>query len=339
MNIGDGQPAEEFIDGVRVIRVNPRFSNYLYGFSPYMYTYLKKRPQVVEQADIVHIHGYHNLLGLETARLMRDKLLVFSPHYHRVGSTRFNTLLLKLYRLAGKHIFNYANKIDCVSNSEANLVRRDFDVREDSIGVIGRGVQAKPNAAVIRRKVDRDKIRLLHVGHVRKYKGIQFILGAMRSLRDEYGVAALLEIVGRGEYENELKRLASKLGIQRQIIWNGNISDAELKRKYQTADVFLLLSEAEAYGLVVAEALASGTPCIVTQNSALSEFTYEPGCWGIDYPPNPSELAALIHEICSRDIAVGPFTSGKIRTWDEVASGYQELYETLWGCQQGAPVF
>lgn len=329
MNVSDRQPAKEFIDSVRVIRVNPRFSNYLYGFSPYMYTYLRKRPEVVEQADIVHIQGYHNLLGLETAYLMRDKLLVFNPHYHGVASTWFNNILLKLYKPVGKHIFDYSKKILCVSNSEANLVRRDFNISEERIQVIAPGLHTKPYAPVIRRGVSRDKIRLLFVGHVRKYKGIQYILGAMRTLMDEYNMEPLLEIVGRGDYERVLKSLASKLNIQRQIVWNGNISDAELARKYQTADIFLLLSKAEAYGLVVAEALASGLPCIVANTVALNEFTHEPGCFGIDYPPNPSELATLIQQICSSNIQVGPFTSGKIRTWDEVVNDYEKLYRNL----------
>lgn len=329
MNLSNRQPAEESVNGIRVIRVNPRLSNCLYGFSPHMFMYLKKRPQVVERADIVHIHAYHNLLGLETSYLMRDKPLVFNAHYHGVASIWFNNLLLKVYRPVGKRIFNYANKIVCVSNTEANLLRRDFGISENRIKVIGPGLQTKPQGPLIRRKVDRDEVRLLFVGHVRKYKGIQYILRAMRSLLDEYGIVALLEIVGIGEYENELKSLASKLNITPQIIWNGIVSHADLVRKYQSADVFLLLSKAEAYGLAVAEALASGTPCIVTRSLALSEFTQEPGCFGIDYPPSSSKLAALIRQICSKDVQIGPFTSGKIRTWDEVTDDYEKLYRNL----------
>lgn len=329
LNLRDRQPDEELINGVRVIRVNPQFSGRLYGFSPHMYGYLKKQPGVVKQADIVHIQGYHNLLGLEAAYLLRDKPIVFNAHYHGIASTRFNDLLLKAYKPLGRRIFSYARRMVCVSRTEAGLLERDFGVGMERIRVIGPGLAARPGAAVVRKKIDRNEVRLLTVGHVRRYKGMQFILGAMSRLRDEYGITASLEIIGRGEYEPDLKKLAGRLGIQRNIIWSGIVPADELERKYRSADVFLLLSMAEAYGLVVAEALAAGVPSIVTRRLALTEFTQEPGCFGIDYPPDPSELAALIRRICSSDIQVGPFTSGKIRSWDEVADEYADLYQGL----------
>lgn len=329
LNLRDRQPDEEFINGIRVIRVNPQFNGYLYGFSPHMYDFLKIRPEVVRQADIVHIHGYHNLLAMETAYLLRDKPIVFNAHYHGIASTRFNDLLLKAYKPLGKRIFDYARKIVCVSQTEAGLLRKDFGVGTERIRVIGHGLPAKPNAAVVRKKIVRGEIRLLSVAHVRQYKGMQFILEAMRSLRDEYGVAVSLEIIGKGEYENKLKKMAERLGIQRNIVWSGIVPSADLVRSYQSADVFLLLSKAEAYGLVVAEALVAGVPSIVTKRLALTEFTQEPGCFGIDYPPDPSKLAALIYRMCASDIQVGPFTSGKIRTWDEVSDEYQDLYQNL----------
>ncbi|MFC2044646.1 glycosyltransferase family 4 protein [Chloroflexota bacterium] len=329
LNLRDRQPDEEFINGVRVIRVNPQFSGYLYGFSPHMYDFLKKGPEVVKQADIVHIHGYHNLLGMETAYLLRDKPIVFNAHYHGIASTWFNSMLLKAYKPLGGRIFSYAHKIVCVSQIEAGLLCRDFGVGTERIRVIGPGLPVLKNAGIIREKINGREVRLLSVGHVRKYKGMQFILEGMRRLLDEYGMTSSLDIVGIGEYENELKRLASRLNIQHQIAWNGIVPAAELTRKYQAADIFLLLSKAEAYGLVVAEALAAGVPSIVTRSLALTEFTHEPGCFGIDYPPDPSELAALIYRMCASDIQVGPFTSGKIRDWDEVSDEYEDLYRNL----------
>jgi len=217
----------------------------------------------------------------------------------------------------------------CVSVSEARLVHRDFGVDRERITVIGHGVNERPLEPIIRRKRSRGDIRLLCVGHLMKYKGVQYILGAMHRLLHDFGIVARLEVVGRGDYRKALEHQATRLGIARQVIWNGVVTDNELEKKFEEADLLLLLSRAEAYGIVVAEALARGIPCIVTKTTALNEFTHEPGCFGIDYPPNPRELAALIRKLCSRDVQVGPFTSGKIRTWDEVANDYRVLYQGL----------
>ena len=93
-------------------------------------------------------------------------------------------------------------------------------------------------------------------------------------------------------------------------------------------DIFIILSRTEGYGIVVAEALSRGTPTIVTNGTALEEFTKEKGCFGVDYPPRPGEVADLILRIHEDDVTVGPF-SGKIRTWKEVAEDYERSYLSL----------
>jgi glycosyltransferase involved in cell wall biosynthesis len=91
------------------------------------------------------------------------------------------------------------------------------------------------------------------------------------------------------------------------------------------ADLLVLLSNSEAYGIVVAEALALGTPCIVADSTALHEFVAEPGCFGVDYPPDSQKVARLITEVFESTAQVGPF-SGKIRTWEAVGRAYERLY-------------
>jgi glycosyltransferase involved in cell wall biosynthesis len=58
--------------------------------------------------------------------------------------------------------------------------------------------------------------------------------------------------------------------------------------------MFLLISRTENDRITVAEALAAGTLCIVAKRTALVEFLDEPGCLGINYPPNPTKLSELI---------------------------------------------
>ena len=90
-------------------------------------------------------------------------------------------------------------------------------------------------------------------------------------------------------------------------------------------DIFLLLSNSEAYGITVAEALALGIPCIITKITALNEFINEPGCFGVNYPPDPTEVAKMVLKIYTDDVKVGPF-SDKIRTWDKVSKDYENVY-------------
>jgi glycosyltransferase involved in cell wall biosynthesis len=168
----------------------------------------------------------------------------------------------------------------------------------------------------------------LYVGCIVKWKGIQHLLLEVKELT-KLGVNVRLSIAGSGNYEIALRREASSLGISDRLNWYGAVLGERLNDLYRKADVFLMLSVGENYGTVVAEALAQGTPAIVTTTeSALIEFTNEPGCFGVSYPPDKKEIADIVLRILESGTKVGPF-SRKICTWEDVAEQYEELYERL----------
>jgi glycosyltransferase involved in cell wall biosynthesis len=118
------------------------------------------------------------------------------------------------------------------------------------------------------------------------------------------------------------------LAIEKNLKWLGTVRGDDLLRLYDEADLTLLLSKSENFGTVVAESLAMGTPAIVTTNSALREFTKEPGCYGIEYPPDPVKLAEMITEIVERKDGVGSL-SDRIQTWDKIAERYERFYDRV----------
>jgi glycosyltransferase involved in cell wall biosynthesis len=130
--------------------------------------------------------------------------------------------------------------------------------------------------------------RFFTLAELRNTKGLEFVVKALRLLPE-----FRLEIVGQGSYKREIIRLAKKLEVLERISFSQDLSREELLKKYSEASVLVLLSKFEAYGLVVAEALASKTPC-VAKTSALAEWVDEKNVFGISYPPSIPELAELI---------------------------------------------
>jgi glycosyltransferase involved in cell wall biosynthesis len=102
------------------------------------------------------------------------------------------------------------------------------------------------------------------------------------------------------------------------------LSREELLKRYSEASVLVLLSKFEAYGLVVAEALASKTPCVVAKTSALTEWVDEKNVFGISYPPEIPELAELIKK--ASEIEVGEIN---VASWDEVTERIENVYFEL----------
>lgn len=315
----------EIINKVNIIRINSPLYIRLYGFSPEIGFYLLKHLEKDLCSDLIHIQGYHSLLSLEIALICRIKKIpfVFSPHFSPQGQNlKFGKVFFKIYKPVGGLIFKWAQRIICASQFEANTIKNEFRIKNETIEVIPHGVE---KLELRTRKHNNKKVSLLFVGVLLELKGVQYLLHTVHYLKNHCKKDISLTIVGSGEYEPILKKLSYDLSIEEQVIWYSNLFGEELYTKYKEADVLLLLSRSENYGIVIAEALALGTPCIVSKTTALNEFLDESGCFGIDYPPNIEILSNLIIEICENNAQVDS-VSKKIRTWKEVAKDYQEVY-------------
>lgn len=323
-------PAEESINGVNIIRVKSAMSRRLYWFSPAMARFLNRNLGKSIKPDITHVHEYRSLLSPEAAYFLRRRRLpfVFSPHYDRLGYNTFaGKYLMSFYKPFGLKAFHWAEKIIANSEYTKDILLADFDMRPEKIEVIPHGVDSLETPKENTGKKKNNLISLLYVGVLTEKKCVHYIIQAVGELKKRRRQAHLT-IIGEGDLEHQLKKLAKALDIEDNISWRKPLFGEELRRRFIEADIFLLLSRDESYGIVVAEALAAGTPCIVTKTTALTEFLAEPGCFGVSYPPEPSEVADLIVKIHDSKVKVGPF-SRKIRTWDKVAVDYEKLYESI----------
>jgi glycosyltransferase involved in cell wall biosynthesis len=134
----------------------------------------------------------------------------------------------------------------------------------------------------------------------------------------------ILEIVGKGSYKPKIVKLANDLGVVNRIKFYQDLSRKELIERYAKADVLVLLSKHEAYGIVVAEALASKTPCIVANTSALSEWIDGKNVFGMDYPIDIKELSMLIYDVVHSKALCS--ISKFLVSWDRVANDIANTY-------------
>jgi len=305
-------PKEELVNNVKVIRFKSWASCEAYYFSATLKKYLAKYSN---SFDIVHAHNYGALPALYAAQTKGKNKLVFTPHYHGTGHTFFRALLHKPYKFLGKTIFENAEKIVCVSNYEKSLILKKFKVDEEKIVVIPNGVNLEEFKGLKRKKKSFKTV--LCVGRLEKYKGIQYLIEVLRLLESD----VVLEIVGKGPYKENLVKLAKKLNLTERVKFLQGLPRSELLQKYVDADVFVLLSKHEAYGLSVAEALCAGTPCIVANTSALTEWVDGENCFGIDYPIDLNALADLIKKTSGKSVC-----KQAILDWSEVTDRLVRLY-------------
>ncbi|MGZ4846312.1 MAG: glycosyltransferase family 4 protein [Halobacteriota archaeon] len=313
-------------DGLSIRRVNAPFNKLLYGFDVRLWRDLRALYWQFNP-DVIHVHGYHSLFGPEAAFMLRfldrDAPLVFSYHLDVYRERFWARRLWNTYKILGKKIGHSATHIIAFSTYEAGVIAHEFDVPPDRLSIIPHGVEAITAHAT---RSTCSGPRLLYVGHLIKRKNVHSVVESLNVLVHRENIqGASLTIIGSGPEHARLKRLIKERGLEDHVTMWPFLATEDLRHQIRSADILLLLSNSEAFGIVVAEALALGTPCIIADATALHEFVKEPGCFGVAYPPTPEEVTQRIMEVCRGEVHVGPF-SDRIRTWNEVAQEYARVY-------------
>ena len=138
------------------------------------------------------------------------------------------------------------------------------------------------------------------VSYLRPFKNPDILVEAFRELKTR-NVPVRLFVAGGGEMLPGLKELSKKLDVEDYIHWLGNVSDP--KSLLQASDMFLLASTGEAFGLVLAEAMACGAPIVGTRSGSLPEVVEE-GKTGLLVPPRNFEELATAIQVLSTDPAL-----------------------------------
>ena len=185
-----------------------------------------------------------------------------------------------------------------------------FGVPERGITVIPNGIDprdlepAVENLADLRARYARPDQRLvLLVGRLVYEKGFHLALDALAHVVRRRGKLRFL-VAGTGTAEAELKRQARQLGLTRHGAFLGWVGDDMLHSLYRVADVVIVPSIYEPFGLVALEAMASGCLCVVADTGGLREVVPDDGTVGLRFPSRDSEaLGRVLAEVLTHDEA------------------------------------
>lgn len=176
--------------------------------------------------------------------------------------------------------------------------------------------------------------KLLFVGRLRYYKGVDTLIAAMAELPAE----VTLDIAGTGPMRETLAEQVAALNLSERVRFLDDVSDAALPALYQQASLFVLPSNArsEAYGIVLVEAMASGLPCVSTELGTGTSWLVRDGVTGRVVPPqDPPAMASAIRELLAdpaRLRAMGQTARARVAaelSQDVMCSRVLEIYADL----------
>jgi glycosyltransferase involved in cell wall biosynthesis len=268
-------PKEEMMNNIKIMRFKSFAPNEAYYFSPKLYFALRK-----VRCDILHMHSSNALTSLLTNYAMKNsqfKKLIYTPHYQPIASSKFRGLITKIYDPIQANVFKRADKTICVSDYEVNLIHKKFNIPFEKLINIPNGINVEKFKNLPEYNND-NYFHILHVGRLEKYKRVQWVILALKEILKKYPDKKIkCVIVGKGPYENELKRLTHKLGLQDFVTFKSNLSYDQLIEEYCRCNVFVLPSKYEAFSIVTLEALACKKPVIVTNIGFLTELSKNNG--------------------------------------------------------------
>lgn len=214
----------------------------------------------------------------------------------------------------------------------------DLGVSAAKVHVVSPGIDTEiftPHGPTALWPVAAPGLRLLFAGRIQPYKGPQVAVAAVAALRRR-GVAASLVLIGErsGAESQNPEELARRSGVGQQVVSLPAVPQAELAAWYRAADVVLMPSRHETYGLVAAEALASGTPVAAHDVGGLSTLIRDDVDGMLVQGLDPERWADALEPLARAGHAPAQWAieakkTGSARGWEATARTLVSLYSQL----------
>lgn len=228
----------------------------IFKIIPFLYKY-----------DIVHVHLFPSQYFVVMAKILSGSNVKLIFTEHNTSNRRIqNRVLLPIE----KRIYKYYDKIVCITEEVKSVLQKYLPLKEDKLSVINNGINlSEINNAKKYLKEDfkfkNSDILLIMVAGFREQKDQDTVIRTMSKLPREYK----LILVGDGERRNIVQKIVNDSGLEDRVTFLGNRSDVYSLIKM--ADIAVLSSHWEGFGLASAEAMACGIPTIGSNVNGLAQ--------------------------------------------------------------------
>jgi len=303
--------------------------------------------ELVQQREFALIHSHDWLVAGGAERLARGAGMPWVTTVHATEFGRHQGWVQKppqsQIHAMERAMVRRADRVIACSRFMQSHVAAVFGVPLRRITVIPNGIDlrdlepAVDDLPALRARYARPEQRLvLLVGRLVHEKGFHLALDALARVVERPGNVRFV-VAGTGMAENELKRQASRLGLSRHGSFLGWVGDDMLHSLYRVAEVVIVPSIYEPFGLVALEAMASGCVCVVADTGGLREVVPDGGTVGVRFPSRDSAaLEKVLEQVLSDDQARAEVVAEAREhvlkfDWEEVARRTADVYGALAG--------
>jgi len=307
-------PTHEVIDGVEVYRIDS-YKNPAPDFSTWVYLMnlnMQKETAAITKSiggkiDVFHAHDWLVAnAGIGLKHVFRKPLLV-TMHSTEIGRRDgLHTTTEKMIHETEAWLTYEAWRVICCSSYMISHVKWAFGLPNDKLVMVPNGVNTGCYSELdFDLKDFRSKFALpeekivLFVGRLVYEKGVQVLINAVPKILSK--VNAKFIIVGSGYMKEQLLNIVRSMGLEHKVLFQGFLDEATLLRLQKCADVSVVPSLFEPFGIVALEAMAAKCPVVASDTGGLSEII-EHDVTGVKvYPNNTDSLAWGITKVLLDD--------------------------------------
>ncbi len=299
--------------------------------------YEKAVERIIEDAEfnVIHAHDWLTCRAAVRAKQLTGKPLIV--HIHSIESDRAgiehggNPLVREIESMS----MMIADKIIAVSNHTKKSIVREYGIPASKIDVVHNSFDTESlvpesgaNAYKYLTKMKQDGYKVVaSIGRLTIQKGLPNLLTAFKEVVAREPKSLLL-MVGSGEQYYELINLAAQLGISKNVIFTDFQRGKGYRDAYSIADLFVMPSVSEPFGLTPLESIGYGTPALISRQSGVAEVIKN--CLKVDFwdtDEMANQIVSVLRSDALRDeLHRNSLSEYERLTWDDSADKLFNLY-------------
>jgi len=262
----------------------------------------------VKQFDIIHIHDHRTLLAAIIHHYAKKYNIPYVLQAHGSLTTFFQKgWLKKIFDVIwGYRILKDASRVIAITKEEVEQYK-SMGISKDKIEIIPHGIDISefdnlPQSGEFRRKygLNGNQRIIFYLGRIHKTKGLDLLNKAFADLSKEIDNARLVIAGPSDGYLSPLRQLIKELHIGEKVIITGPLYEMEKLEAYVDADICVLPSSYEIFGMTILEACACGTPVVLTDRCGIAE-AIDSGQAGLVVPYDKEQLKQAIQHMLGDD--------------------------------------
>lgn len=222
-----------------------------------------------ERFDVIHAHDWMTYrAGMAVSALSGKPLVVHihSTEFDRSGE-HVNQAIYNIERQG----FHFAQRIIAVSHLTKSVLTSRYGVPPDKIEVVYNAVELNGSApAISMAPIQRDERIVLFLGRITMQKGPEYFLAAAKKVLEVMDNVRFI-MAGWGDMIRRTIELAAQMGIGHKVLFTGFLRGGDVERVFRMADLYVMPSVSEPFGIAPLEAMSNDVPVIISKQSGVSE--------------------------------------------------------------------